>query len=177
VYTPPTLAKSFVPPTIASGARARWRLTLTTRANAAAVTGISVTDPLGTFKPERRGSGHGDFTPGHAARCTFARRGGRGRLRRDDGGPPRDPVHVASLAAGASCQVDVNVTSSTPGPPTTPPAAPRRRTVAASPERGERDAHRDRPATISKTSRPRPIGVGGASTLTFTLTTRTARRR
>ena len=126
VYAPPTLAKSFLPTTIGTGATSTLSLTLGNAAAnpATAVTGIVATDPLGTFNLSVASPATAVFTP--AACGTLQSRaavgaGGFGALAT---GHQEIRFDVASLAAGATCRVDVGVTSTTPGAANNTTAAP-----------------------------------------------------
>lgn len=107
-YLPPTLSKAFGTATLASGGSTTLLLTLTNPAsNPAAITGMHVDDtfPAGLTLQNITFT----FTP--AACGTVAKISGAASAAGDN----NMRFTVASLAAGVSCQVSVNVTSSTPG--------------------------------------------------------------
>lgn len=107
-YLPPTLTKSFGAATLASGGTTVLTLTLSNPAsNPAAITGVRVDD---TF-PAGLTLGNTTFTYTPAACGTVTRISGAASAAGDN----NIRFTVASLAAGISCQVSVNVTSTTPG--------------------------------------------------------------
>ena len=121
-YLPPTLSKSFDVATINSGGSAAMLLTLTNPAsNSDAITSISVDDtfPAGMVLQNTTFS----YTP--AACGSVTKISTAASVAGDD----NIRFSVASLAAGASCEVSVNITSSTSGAVTNTTDAP----IAAAP--------------------------------------------
>ena len=146
----------FAPASIASGATSTLTITLTNSNTTTAVTGIAFTDTYPGRDREQRYAGRRDDLPG---------RGGHGR--RGDG--PSVALSGATLAAGASCTVTVQVTSSTAGvhvndlgnvtaanAPTTT-GATANLTVTAAP-------------VLAKSFVPSTIGPGATSTLRLVFT-------
>ncbi len=116
-HLPPTLTKSFGAATLASGGSTALILTLTNPAsNPAAITGVRVDDtfPTGLTLLNTTFT----FTP--AACGTVTKISGAASAAADN----NMRFAVASLAAGVSCQVSVNVTSTTPGAITNTTVAP-----------------------------------------------------
>lgn len=107
-YLPPTLTQSFGAATLASGGTTGLTLTLSNPAsNPAAITGVQADD---TF-PAGLTLQNTTFTYNPAACGTVTKISGAA----SGAGDNNIRVTVASLAAGASCEVSANVTSSTPG--------------------------------------------------------------
>ena len=108
VYTPPTVTKAFNPTTIASSGTSVMTLTVTNpAANPGPLTGIQLPD---TF-PAGMTLANMAFTFTPAACGTVTNTTGGASVTGDN----NVRLNVATLAAGASCTVDVNVTSSTAG--------------------------------------------------------------
>ena len=108
VYTPPTATKAFNPTSIIPGGLSVMTLTVTNPVgNPGALTGIQLPDifPAGVTLANTTFA----FTP--AACGTVTNTTGAASVAGDD----NVRLNVATLAAGANCAVDVNVTSSTPG--------------------------------------------------------------
>ena len=117
VYAPPTVAKSFGAPAIPSGGSTSLVLTLANPAsNLAAITGVQVDDsfPAGLTLQNTSFS----FAP--AACGTVTRTSGSASA----AGDAALRFSVANLALGGSCQVTVNVTSSSAGAITNTTNAP-----------------------------------------------------
>jgi len=116
-YLPPTLAKSFGTATLGSGASTTLTLTLTNPGtNSAPLTGVQVDDtfPTGMTLSNTTFA----FTP--AACGTVTKTSGAASAAGDN----NIRFSVASLAVTASCQVAVNITSSTTGAVTNTTNAP-----------------------------------------------------
>ena len=116
-YLPPTLSKSFGVATIPSGSSTTLLLTLSNPvSNSAAITSLQVDDtfPTGMILQNTTFT----FTP--AACGTVTQIGGAASVAGDD----NIRFSVASLAAGVSCEVSVNITSSTAGAVTNTTDAP-----------------------------------------------------
>ena len=117
VFTPPTTAKSFGAATVPVGAPVSLSLILTNpAANVAPLTGVSVTDTFPAGMVLRNTSF--SFTP---AGCGSVTKSSGAASAAGDGGVR---FSAASLAPGASCQVTLNVTSSTYGSLTNTTTAP-----------------------------------------------------
>ena len=159
---PPTLAKTFLTSPVAVGRTSTLQFTLT-NPGTAALTGIRFSDSLPTGMQVAA-------SPAAATTCggapTWAPAPGATTL---DFGQPTG----ATLAAGASCTVAVDVTVTTAGPhtnvsgfvsatesgPNTGPGGSATATLTAI-----------RPPGMAKAFAPDPIMVNGASLLTFTIT-------
>lgn len=116
-YLPPTVSKSFSTATLSSGGAAALTLNLSNPAsNLAALTGVQVDDsfPAGLMLQNTTFS----FVP--AACGTITRTTGAASV----AGDSNVRFSVANLAAGASCQLSINVTSTTPGAITNTSDAP-----------------------------------------------------
>ena len=121
-YLPPTLVKAFGAATLSGGSSTTLVLTLSNPGgNAATITNLQVDDtfPAGMTLDDTTFT----FTP--AACGTVTRISGAASIAGDD----NIRFEVASLAVGASCEVSVNITSSTAGAVTNTTDAP----VATSP--------------------------------------------
>ncbi len=107
-YWPPTLSKTFGTATLASGSSTTLTLTLANPAgNSAAITGVQADDTFPTGLKLLNTT----FTYTPAACGTVTRTSGAASA----AGDSNIRFAVASLPAGASCHVSVNVTSSTAG--------------------------------------------------------------
>ncbi len=158
VFASPTLAKGFAPTTIVAGAPSVLTLTINNPATTAA-TGLALVDsfPAGmsvTATPGFTNTCGGTIGSGNAANDTAIILSG--------GGP---------LAAGASCTITVNVTSTTVGANVNTTGA------VSSTNNGIGNAASatltvTAPGSpvLSKLSSPNPVGVNQLSTLTFTIT-------
>ena len=172
-FAPPTLAKSFVPASIASGGTSALRLTLSNpAANPAPLTTVSVSDPLGTFNLAVAAPATVSFTPAACGTVQSRAAVGAGGFGALTAGHLEIQFSVASLAAGASCRADIDVTSSTVGARNNVTAAP----VATGPVALTGTAASatltvlGAPTFAKAFAAPKNIAVGGATTLTFTLT-------
>ena len=164
VYAPLTVTKAFGAATIASGVSTTLSLTLTNPvANVAAVTANQVDDlfPAGLTLQNTVFT----FTP--TACGTVTKTSGAASAVGDN----NILFSAASIASGASCQVSVNVTSSTAGgitnttgaPTTTGPVALTGATATAT-------LNVYAPPTVTKSFAPAGISYGGTSTMTITVT-------
>jgi uncharacterized repeat protein (TIGR01451 family) len=125
VYAPPTLAKSFVPASIASGGTSALRLVLTNPAtNPGAISTVAVTDPLGTFNLGVAAPAAVTFTPAACGTVQSRAAVGSGTYGALTAGHLEVQFSAASLAAGSSCQADIDVTSTTIGARNNTTAAP-----------------------------------------------------
>ncbi len=164
VYTAPTLTKAFGATTIAKGGNTTLTLTLSNPSgNPGALTTVKVDDtfPAGMTLQNTTFN----FTPGACGTVTktddTASAAGDGAVR----------FSAASIASGSSCQVVMNVTSSTAGAVTNTTGTP----TATGPVSLTGSTASDNltvldPPSISKAFSPDPIAVNGTSTLTFTIT-------
>src|SRR6185437_9528556 len=100
-------------------------LTLTNpAANGAALTGLAVTDPLGTFNLSVANPVTVVFTPAACGTVQSRAAVGVGVFGATTAGHQEIQFSVASLAAGASCEADINVTPSSSGVKSNTTAAP-----------------------------------------------------
>ena len=172
VYAPPVATKSFLPASIGPGATSTLRLGLANPAGnpAAAMTGISVTDPLGTFNLALASPASVTFTPAGCGTVQSRAIVGSGAFGAPAPGHLEVRLDVASLAAGASCQADIGVTSVTAGAAANTTAAPGATGPAVLTGTAASATLTVIQAALTKAFVPATIDAGGISTLTFTLT-------
>ncbi|MGZ5569752.1 MAG: DUF7933 domain-containing protein, partial [Usitatibacter sp.] len=172
VYTPATLTKSFNPTTIGAGGTSALRLVLTNPAgNGVALTGVNVTDPLGTFNLSVAAPVTVTFSPAACGTVQSRAAVGVGVFGATTAGHLEIQFAVASLAAGASCQVDVNVTSATVGAAANTTATPTATgPVALTGTAANATLTVFALATVAKSFAPASIGTNDTSVLTITLT-------
>ena len=163
--TPPTVAKSFAPTTIASGGTSVLMITLTNpNAAASPVTGVAFGDiyPSGVFNTAAPAPTPTCTGTGIAGTATAAANGGSVSL------------SGTTIAGGGTCTVTVNVTSSSVGVRTNTLPAGSVTTTNAAVNTTVANANLTvlTPPTIAKAFSPSAIGTGAASfsTLTITLT-------
>ena len=171
VHAAPVLAKSFTPSVIGPGGTSALRLAFTNPAgNTAALTGLSVTDPLGTFNLGVAAPATASFAPAACGTVQSRAAVGAGGFGALTAGHLEIRFDVASLAPGATCQVDVNVTSTTLGAANNTTAAPAATGPVAITGTAASATLTVAQASLAKAFAPAAIDAGGISTLTFTLT-------
>ena len=155
VVGPPTISKAFSPTSIAVGGTSTLTLTITNPNGGAALTGVAVTDTLPAGVQVAS-------TPNASNTCN-------GTLTGATAGSGAISLSNGSIAAGGSCAISVDVTATSGG-------GKDNTTGAVSSTNGGTGATSNTatlavagPPTISKAFSPGSIGIGGTSTLTFTI--------
>ena len=170
VHAAPVLAKSFVPATIGPGATSSLRLVFTNPAgNPAALTGIAVTDPLGSFNLSVASPATVTFAPAACGTVQSRATVGAGGFGALTAGHLEIRFDVATLAAGATCEADIGVTSVTAGAANNTTAAPTATGPVALTGSAASATLTVVQASLTKAFAPTAIDVAGTSTLTFTL--------